>query len=237
MDDAARHGRAHGEHDPRSRARRVAQCIQVQSPAAADHPQRHQPGHTAGEADAVQQAGVGRIADDDLVAGLQHGEQCVEDARQSARRDHALRSPVVRDARIGPQPGNDRLSQSLDAEERQVAVGFIASRGGTSGLDRGPRRRDVGIEVLQPEHLRIARGVRRIAHLVDADAGNVQQARYRHCLDPRSGPFMTHPRSGSSRPLVAALALPSESCRKSVRNVVRLQSLPNGDWSFRFTDG
>ena len=39
---------------------------------------------------------------------------------------------------------------------------------------------------------------------------------------------MTRLRSGSSRPLVAALALPSESCRKSVRNVVRPRPLPNG---------
>ena len=196
VDDAARHGGAHGEHGLRLLAHGLGQRLQVEPPSAVDHPERHQAGHAAGKADTVDEAGVGRVADDDLVAGLQHGKQRVEDARKAARRDHALRAPVVGDAGVGLEPRDHRLPERVNAEEGQVAVRVVARHSRVGGVDGGLGRRNVGIQVLQPEHLGIERGIRRIAHAVDADAGDVAQSRDRHrpvaaALDARSGPVQS----------------------------------------------
>ena len=94
----------------------------------------------------------------------------------------ALRAPVVGDAGVALEPRHHRLSERVGAEEGQIAVGVVARRSGAGGLDGGLGRRDVGIQVLQTEHVRIARSVRRVAHPVDPDAGDVAQSRYRHRL-------------------------------------------------------
>ena len=55
-------------------------------------------------------------------------------------------------------------AQSIVAEERQIAVGIIVAHRGHGGVERGRRRQQVGVEVLEAQHRRIGQRVGTIAH-------------------------------------------------------------------------
>jgi hypothetical protein len=76
----------------------------------------HVAGDCAREPDPVDQPGVDRIADDDLLAGLHGGQQHIEDAVQAAGHADALRARVVAVARAGADVRRRGLAQ------REVAL-------------------------------------------------------------------------------------------------------------------
>ena len=63
----------------------------------------------------------------------------------------------------------------MAAEKGQIAVGIVPIQGGPCRVDRLDRRPDVGIEILQPQHVRISRRVGGIAHCVNTDTGYVSE--------------------------------------------------------------
>ena len=78
--------------------------------------------------------------------------------------------PVARD-RADVRRGG--LAQHAMALEGQVAVGVVPVNGGAGDLPGDSGRRDVGVEVLQPQEAGIAGRVGGVAHLVHADPRNV----------------------------------------------------------------
>src|SRR5579872_5842172 len=64
--------------------------------------------------------------------------------------------------------------------ERQITVGRVVFYRGVGDLPGDRRRRHVGVEVLQPQKIRVPGGVGGIADLVDADSRDMRETRYGH---------------------------------------------------------
>src|SRR5206468_5082355 len=67
----------------------------------------------------------------------------------------------------------DGVLEVVAPGEREPAVGVVGAERGASGVDRLSRRRDVGVEVLQPKNVGVVTSSRRNA--VDVEAGDVVQ--------------------------------------------------------------
>jgi hypothetical protein len=67
-----------------------------------------------------------------------------------------------------------RLLEIVTAAEREPAVGLVRAYRGAGCLDRFGRRRHVGVEILQPENVRVFTGRR--GDPVDVKADDVIQA-------------------------------------------------------------
>jgi hypothetical protein len=92
----------------------------------------------------------------------------------------SLRAGVVPVAGHGADVLGYGLPQHAMALERQVAVGVIVFYCGTGDLPGDRGRREISVEVLQPEEIRVPGGVGGIADLVHADSRDVRQARDGH---------------------------------------------------------
>ena len=90
-----RHGGAHQQHGGCIRANGRGQFGRIGRPAAPPGYAAHVPGNAACQPDAVHEPGIDRIADDDFAAGLDRGQQDVEDAVESARDANAFRARIV----------------------------------------------------------------------------------------------------------------------------------------------
>ncbi|CAG9263243.1 hypothetical protein BCEP4_290015 [Burkholderia cepacia] len=171
---ARRHRRRHQQHGPRFRTDCCPQCRLVQLPFAARREgERDLLGHTARQADAVQQTGVGRIGDDDFVARLDGGEQRVQNAGESARRHHHL---VGREAlpRKRRHVGGSARAQPILTDERQIGVGRVSLDGFSGEGERFRSGWEVGIEIFESQKVDVGMVGDR-THAIDADAGNVLQ--------------------------------------------------------------
>ena len=132
-------------------------------------------GAPAGQPDPVHQPGVDRVADDHLLARLDGGQQHVQDAVEPAGHADALRVRVVATpadrARHGRPPPRAARSAPGTAgscwpRPASTAAWVTCGRGG---------RRDVGVQVLQPEEPRVAGRVGRVADLVHTDPRDVPE--------------------------------------------------------------
>ena len=166
----------------------------VEPPFAVLDRQRRERRRAAGEPHAVHEAGVDRVGEDDLVAGIDRREQHVEHALAAAARDHDLALGVVGRAVALRDVVGDRRAQVEIAGERQPRVADRVVERLARDLPRLGRKRQVGVQVLEPEHVGI--GDRR-GHPVDAEAG--------HAVHP--------PARASSRPPESG----SEGCPRRVR--------------------
>ena len=177
IEETARgHRRRHQQHRAHARAHGGPQRFAVELPfAAGREAKRHVLRRAAREPDAVEQAGIGRVGHQHLVADLHRGQQGIEDAREPAGRDHAMARLVGHARELGHMARRD-LAQPRLADEGQVAVVRVlggGAHGARHGLGIG---RDVDVEVLEPQEGRAFGIVGDGAHAVDADAGDVGQA-------------------------------------------------------------
>ncbi len=170
----------------------AARRRRVESPLAAGDVQRDELRHRAGEADAVEHAGVGRIGQDDLVARIGEDEERVEHRVALAAGDDDLARPVVARAAAALDRRGDRLLELVAAGERQPAVRLVAPDCGACRLDRRRRRRHVGVEVLEAQHLRVVTRRRRDA--VDVEPGDLLQTLDAHTGAPGFEPGITGPK-------------------------------------------
>src|SRR5262249_20259917 len=102
---------------------------------------------------AVHHAGAGRVREEDFVTWIQRSQEHVQEALRAARGDDALLIRVIGDA---AQPGHVtgyRFPQPSRTDEREVAVGVILVNGAPGRLQRGFRRPQVSIQVLQAQHV------------------------------------------------------------------------------------
>jgi hypothetical protein len=132
-----------------------------------------QAGNAAGEPGAVDDAGVRGVAEQHLVARIDDGEHDLEDRRGAAAGHDDLALGVVAAAGALGQEVADRRAQIAIAGEGQPAVGLRRLEAPDRLGDRLGRERQVGVEVLQPEH--VAPGVGRVRQPVDAEAADVLQ--------------------------------------------------------------
>ena len=144
--------------------------------------QRHEAGDGADEAHPVEHAGVGRVGEHDLVAGVGEAEERVEHRVALAGGDHDLPRVVAR-AAAALDRRRDRLLQVVPAREGQPAVRVVGADRLAGRLQRGGGRRDVRVEVLEPQHLRVVAG--RGGDPVDAEAGDVLEPADAHGLVSR----------------------------------------------------
>ena len=147
-----RHRGAHEQQGRGSIAHGGGERVPVEPPLALGHPERHGSRRPAGEVDAVDEAGVGRIGDDHLVAGVDRHQKRVEDAFEASAGDHDLALRVVGVARASGEEGGDRLAQLHVAGEREPAVRLRRLQAPGRDADRLRRQRQVGVEVLHAQH-------------------------------------------------------------------------------------
>jgi hypothetical protein len=184
QDGAGRHGRAHQQHGRRLRADGRGQLIRVGGPAEVTRDAGHVPGNPARQPDAVDQAGVDRIADYHFLPGFHRGQQDVENAVQAAGHADALPARVVVVAGHGADVLGRGLAQGAMALERQIAVGRVVADRGPGDVAGHHGRRHVGVEVLQPQEIGIASGIGGVTDLVHADSRDVRQTRDGHKAEP-----------------------------------------------------
>ena len=147
---AGRERRIHQEEDARARAGRGTEGVEVEPPRAVAHLQRHEARQRARQPDPVDHARVHGVCDEHLVARIGEREQRVEQSVPLAAGDHDLGPRVV-----GPPAAalDVRCDRALDVEaagEREVAVELVEAGRCARRLDRLGRRRQVGVEVLEP---------------------------------------------------------------------------------------
>jgi hypothetical protein len=163
-----RHRRAHEQEAGCLGPDDALERIPVEAPAALFGDEAHERGRAACESDAVDDPGVRRIGDDDLVAWIDQREDDVQQAFHPADGDDDLPNRVV--AMTGALGGEvrDRRAEIEVAGEWKPAVGL----GGLEEAGRlryGLRReRQVGVEVFHPED-RASSGVGRGRHAIDPE--------------------------------------------------------------------
>jgi hypothetical protein len=135
--------------------------------------QRHEPRHGADEAHPLDHPGVGRVGDDDLVAGVGEREQGIEHVVAVALRDDDLAIRVVRRAPSALDQPSHRFLHLVEPRKRQVGVGLVAADRGARHIHDVWMRRHIGIEILKPQNLRIRPRGR--GHAVDAKPRNALQ--------------------------------------------------------------
>jgi hypothetical protein len=173
-DPTRRERRVVDEHDARSVRRGSPQRLEVQPPLAAVGVQRHEPRLGSGQPHAVDHAGVRRVGQDDLVAGVGEAEEGIEHGLALPAGDDDLAARVVRRPAPPPHVLGDRLLEVLAAVEREPAVGVVLADRGAGRLERGGRRRDIRVQVLHAQDIRVV--ARRGGDLVDVEARDVPQA-------------------------------------------------------------
>ena len=173
---AARHRRGHKQERPGLGADGPPQGIAIEAPGLARRKDEgDEPRFAAGETDAIDQPGVGRVRNDDLLTDLRSGQQHVQDAGQATGTDHAVSVSVVVQAGKLRYVAGRRLAQLLLPDERQIAVVRV-------GLGGAPRPRhdlgvgwDVDVQVLEAQQVAAGQvGAR--SHAVDADSRDRLQA-------------------------------------------------------------
>ena len=146
------HRRAHEEKAGGLRADDVVEPVAVEAPAVLLGEERDEARDAAGKPDAVDDARVGRVGDDHLVAGIHGAEDGVEKRLHSARSDDDLALGVVAvTAPLGGEVG-DRRAQVEVAGEREPAVRLRVVEFRAGDLERLGRKREVGVEVLHAEN-------------------------------------------------------------------------------------
>ena len=175
---ARRHRRAHHQEHARAIVDGGAEAVEVEAPAGRARLEPGEAWHAAGDPHPVQQPGVDRIGEHDLVARLERGEQDVEDPVQAAGGDQRL-TPVDL-VHAAADVGGDGSSQPLVPGEREVAVRVVVVDRGAGRLERSGEGPKIRVEVLEPEELGVGRAVGGVAHAVDADPGNTLETGDRH---------------------------------------------------------
>jgi hypothetical protein len=149
--EPGRHRRAHEQHDGRAWRDRGRERLGVDAPAVGPRRRGHEPGHAAREPHAVHEPGVDRVAQHDLLAGLDGREQYVEDPVEAAHRAEALGVRVVRAAGERPDVPRGRLPERAPPLEREPAVRRVVVDRGAGQVQRDLRWPEVGVEVLEPQ--------------------------------------------------------------------------------------
>jgi hypothetical protein len=168
------------EDDARSLGDGGPERIEVEPPLAVGDVERGEPGNRPYEANAVQHARVGRVGEDDLVPGIGQAEERIEHCVALTARDHDFAPPVVARAAAALDVRGDRLLEIVATGEGQPAVRLVRADRRPRRLHRLPGRRDVGVEVLQAQDVRILTG--RSGDAIDAEPRNVLEARDAHPL-------------------------------------------------------
>ena len=187
QNSAARHRRAHHQHDARPAFAGGAERVHVEAPAAPLGPIRHQHRRAAGDPDAVEQPDVDRIGRDHGVAGFEEREQGRQDAAEAARGDEAGSPPIVVEPGQGTDVRGRGPAQDVGPEERQIAVRVVLVHRAPRRLEGGGGRAEVRVEVLEAQHGGIGQRVGLIAHPVDADARHAAEPAHRRVWRSRGG--------------------------------------------------
>jgi hypothetical protein len=159
------------------------QAIRVEAPPAVDDPQGHEARDGAHQSDAVDHACVRRVGHDDLVARVRDAVQRVEQRHTLPGDDDDLSAAVIPRAATPLDERRDGVLQVVAARKRQPAVRLIIADGRLSRIHSGGRRRNVRIEVLQTEHVRIVAGRRR--DTIDTEAGDLFETPNAHWSSAR----------------------------------------------------
>ena len=172
---ARRHGRRHQKHGRRARADGGRERVEVEPPGRAGRKgEGHEFRHAAGQTDPVDEACIGGVGDDHLIAYIDRCQQHIQDAGEATGGDDAVAGAGIGVACESGHMGGGGIAQSGLADEGQIAVVAVGRRRFAGARDRLRVGRNVDIEVLEPEII-FARDIRNRPHSVDADAGNVLQ--------------------------------------------------------------
>ena len=163
------HRGAHEQETGRRRADDLREGVAVEAPAVVLGHEGDKARRPACEADAVDDARVGRVGDDDLVVLVHEREHRVQEPLHTSGGDDDLANRVVAVAGpLGREVGDGRAEIEV-AGEGKPAVGLGRVEAGDRLGNGLGRQREVGVEVLHPQDGAPAR-VGRGGDLVDAKA-------------------------------------------------------------------
>jgi hypothetical protein len=155
------------------RAEEVGELVAIEAPAVRLGEEGHEARDTAGEPDAVDDAGVCGVGDDHLVPVIHCAKEDVEKGFHSACRDDDLALGVVAMAApLGGEVG-DRCAQVQVAGEGKPAVRLRVVQLGAGRLERLRRKGEIRVEVLHAENgaaVASPRFLCRGSHPVDPEA-------------------------------------------------------------------
>ncbi len=115
-------------------------------------PEGDEPGRAADEVDAVDDAGVGGVGDDHLVARVHGDEEGVQEPLHAAAGDDDLALGVVQVPRALGREVGDRHAEREVAGEGEPAVRLRRLQARGRDGDGLGREGEVGVEVLHAEH-------------------------------------------------------------------------------------
>ena len=137
-------------------------------------------GDGSGEMNTVDQAGVDRVGQDHLGAGLGDGQQRVQHAVESAGHADALAVLVIPAAAQPLDVGRRGLAQLALPFERQVAVRGVRVDRATGHIEGDGWGPQIGVQVLQAQHGRVSGRVGPVTDHVHPDARDLPQPADRH---------------------------------------------------------
>ena len=140
------------------------------------------PRNASSEADPVHQTRVDRVEQDYFLTGLDGRKQRVGNAVEAARHRQALAARIVGDAGDTTDMFGHRLAQLPVALKWEVRIRSIVLDSAVRRVDGDSWRSKIGVEVLQPQYVRVVGGVGSVAYLVDTDPRDVPQPRNSHAL-------------------------------------------------------
>ncbi len=175
-----RQRRAADEQHARALVHCGLQDVEVEPPLAVGDPERDEARDGADEPHPIYHARVGRVGEDDLVAGIGEAEERVEHPVALAARNHNLAAPVIARPAAALDVGRHRLLQVVAAGERQPTVRLVLADCRPGRLHRLGGRRDVRVEVLQAQNLRVV--ARRGGNPIDVESRNLIRTRHFHPL-------------------------------------------------------
>src|SRR5205814_9052514 len=120
------------EEETRALAGRGGQGLRIERPLSVDDAKRYGPLACAHKADTVEQPGVRRIGEHNLVSRIRQAKEGVQHRIAFAASDHDLSASIARPAAALDVCGY-RLLEIVAASEGQPAVRFVLA-------DRRPRR-------------------------------------------------------------------------------------------------